>query len=85
MKEGYIFVSKLKIDVGLICHLSSAKNIEFQIALSSIRWIIVFGMSLMVGGEVHPHQLEYCETLINQLKLSLKKICPEVVFESYIP
>ena len=78
MEEGHIFIKKFKIRVGLVYHLSSAKIIGLQIVLISISWSIVFGKTTN-WDLVTPKA-----TLINQLKLSLKKIRPEVVFENCI-
>ena len=49
MEEGYIFIKKLKIGIGLIYHLSSAKIIGLQIVLIAVCSIIEFGMSLRWG------------------------------------
>ena len=82
MEEGHIFTKKLKIDVTLISHLSLTEVIGLQIVLISIRWTIAFGMNF--ARAINWDLVASKVTLINQLKLSLKQICTEVVFESCI-
>ena len=46
MEKDHIFTKKLKTSVGLIYYLSLIEKINLKIALFSVHWIIVFGISL---------------------------------------